>query len=60
MGSFRAKYLFLELRKYIGIIFYESEERYKIWRGIDWSFQTDIGNFNNFDLSTCKSLKLSF
>ena len=39
MGSFWAKYILLELKKYRGIIFHETEERYKIWSGIDLSFQ---------------------
>ena len=39
MGSFWAKYIFFELKKYRGIIFNETEERYKIWRGMDSSFQ---------------------
>ena len=60
MGSFWAKYIMLNLKRYIGIIFHETEEGYKIWRGIDLSFQIDIGNFTNFDLSIGKSLKLSF
>ena len=39
MGSFWAKYILFELKKYRGVIFYETEEGYKIWRGIDLSFQ---------------------
>ena len=39
MGSFWAKYILFELKKYRGIIFHETEERYKIWREIDLSFQ---------------------
>ena len=34
-----AKYILLELKKYRGVIFHETEERYKIWRGIDLLFQ---------------------
>ena len=60
MGSFLAKYIMFELKKYIGIIFHDTEEEYKSWRGINLSFQIDIGDFKNFDLSTCKSPKLSF
>ena len=30
MGSFRAKYILFELKKYGGVIFYEIEEEYKI------------------------------
>ena len=39
MSSFWAKYILLELKKYRGIIFHKTEEGYKIWRGIDFSFQ---------------------
>ena len=35
MGSFWAKYVLLELKKYRGGIFHKTEERYKIWRGLD-------------------------
>ena len=39
MGSFRAKYILFELKKYRGIMFHETEEGYKIWRVIDFLFQ---------------------
>ena len=39
MGSFWAKCILFELKKYRGVIFHETEEGYKIWRGIDSSFQ---------------------
>ena len=39
MGSFWAKYILFELKKYRGIIFHEAEEGCKIWRGIDLLFQ---------------------
>ena len=39
MGSFWAKYKLFELKKYRGVIFHETEEGYKIWRGINLSFQ---------------------
>ena len=35
MGSFSAKYILLELKKYRRIIFHETEEGYRTWRGID-------------------------
>ena len=35
MGSLWAKYILFELKKNRWIIFHETEERYKIWRGID-------------------------
>ena len=33
------RYILLELKKYRGIIFHETEEGYKICRGVDFSFQ---------------------
>ena len=39
MGSFWAKYILFELKKYRGVIFHETEEGCKIWRGIDSSFK---------------------
>ena len=39
MGSFWAKYILLELKKYRAVIFHETEEGYKICRGINLSFQ---------------------
>ena len=39
LGSFWAKYIFFELKKYRGIIFHETEEGYKICRGINLLFQ---------------------
>ena len=46
IGSFWAKYILLELKKYIGVIFRETEERYKIWRGIDLLFYNWHKEFN--------------
>ena len=48
MGSFWAKYILFELKKYRGVIFHESEEGYKIWRGIDLSFQNWHKEFDKF------------
>ena len=48
MGSFWAKYILFELKKYRGVIFHETEERYKIWRGIDLSFQNWHREFDKF------------
>ena len=39
IGSFWAKYILFELKKYRGVIFHETQEGYEIWRGIDLSFQ---------------------
>ena len=60
MGSFSAKYILFELKKYRGVIFHETEEGYKIWRGIDFSFQNWHKELDKFDPSTRKSQKLSF
>ena len=48
MSSFWAKYIFFKLKKYRGVIFYETEERYKIWRGINLSFQDWHMEFDKF------------
>ena len=48
MGSFSARYILLELKKYRGIIFHEAEEGYKIWRGIDSSFKNWHKEFGKF------------
>ena len=48
MGSFWAKYTLFELKTYIGVIFHETEEGYKIWRGIDLSFQNWHKEFDKF------------
>ena len=48
MGSFWAKYRLFELKKYRGVIFHETEKGYKIWRGIDLSFQNWHEEFDKF------------
>ena len=50
MGFSRAKYILLELelKKYRGGIFHEPEEGYKVWRGIDLSFQNWHKEFDTF------------
>ena len=46
MGSFRAKYILFELKKYRRVIFHETGEGYKIW--IDLLFQNWHKEFNKF------------
>ena len=48
MFSFWAKYILFELKEYRGVIFRGIEEGYKIWRGIDLSFQNRRKEFNKF------------
>ena len=48
MGSFGAKYILFELKMYSGVIFHETEERCKIWRGIDLPFQNCHKEFDKF------------
>ena len=48
MHSFWAKYMFLESKKYRGVIFYDTKEGYKIWRGINFSFQNLHEEFDKF------------
>ena len=48
MGLFWAKYWLRELRKNRRIIFHETEDRHKIWRGIDLSFHNWHKKFDKF------------
>ena len=50
MDSFWAKYIYIlfELKRYRGIIFNETEEGFKIWRGIDVFFQNWHKKFDKF------------
>ena len=48
MGYFWAKYILIEQKKSIAIIFHETEEEYKIWRGIDLSFKNCHLKFYKF------------
>ena len=48
MCSFWAKYILFELKKYRGVIFHETEEGYKIWRGINLLFQNWRKEFDKF------------
>ena len=47
-GSFWAKYILFELKKYRGIIFHETEEGYTICWGIDLPFQNWHKKFDKF------------
>ena len=55
LGSLWVKYIFLELKKYRGVIFHKTEEGYKVWRGFDLLFQVWHKDLTNFDLSSQKS-----
>ena len=48
MSSFQAKHKFFELKKYIGVIFHETEDGCKSWRGIELSFQNWHKEFDKF------------
>ena len=48
MGFFCAKHILLELNKYRGVISHNTEEGYKIWRGIDLSLQNWHKEFDKF------------
>ena len=43
-----AKYLIFDLKKYRRVVFHETEEGYKIWRGIDLSFENWHKEFDTF------------
>ena len=48
IGSFLAKYIFFKVKKYRGVIFHETEEGYKILRGINLSFKNWRKEFVKF------------
>ena len=48
MGAYWAKYILFELKQNTAIILHETEEGYKIWRGIDVSFQNWHKKFDKF------------
>ena len=50
IGPFRAKYITLDLKKYRGVIFYDTEESCKIWRKTD--LENDMRNLPNFHQKT--------
>ena len=56
MGSFWAKYISFQLKKYREIIFHETEG-YKTWRGINLLFQNWHKKFDKFWSEHFKSLK---
>ena len=58
MGFFRAKYILFKLKKYKGIIFHETKEGYKIWRGIQLSFQDWHKEFDKFWLEPSEVSKI--
>ena len=60
MGSFWAKYILFELKKYRGIIFHETEDGYKVSRGIKLSFQNWHKELTKFEPSARKSQKFWF
>ena len=41
-------YIVWAKKKYRGVIFYETEGGYKIWRGIDFSFKNCHNEFDKF------------
>ena len=58
MGSLWAKYILFELQRYRGVIFHETEEGYKIWRGIYFYFQNWHKEFDKIWPKHSKILKI--
>ena len=48
MGSYWAKYILFDLKKYRRVTFYKTEKGYKIFGGIDFSFQNWHKEFEKF------------
>ena len=60
IGSFWAKYILFQLKKYRGVIFHNTEEWCKIWRKTDLRFGKWLGEFGNFSPDHLKVSKLGF
>ena len=60
MGSFWSKYILFKLKKYRGVIFYDFEEWYKIWRKTDLAFRKWPEEFGKFSPEHSKIAKLEF
>ena len=58
VGTFRAKYITLDLKKYREVIFHETEESCKIWRKTDLWFGKWHKKFGKFSSEHLKVLKL--
>ena len=48
MGSFWAKYILFELKKYRGVIFHDTEELCKFWRKTELCFEKRLEKFSKF------------
>ena len=60
MGSFWAKYILFELKKYRGVIFHDTEEWCKIWRKTDLWFGKWHEEYGKFSPEQLKVSKLGF
>ena len=58
IGSFSAKYIIIDLKKYRGVIFHDTEELCKIWRKTDFWFGTWHEKFDKFSPEHLKVSKL--
>ena len=58
MHSFWAKYILFDLKKYVGVIFHETEGGCKIWRGIDLWFEKRLEKVGKFSPDHLKVSKL--
>ena len=60
IGSYCGKYLTFDLKKYRRVIFYETEESYKIWSKNDLWFGKWHEEFDKFSPEHSKASKLGF
>ena len=56
MGSFWSKYITLELKRYRGVMFVDTEDWCKIWRKIDLCFQKWHEEFGKFSQAEKKAI----
>ena len=60
VGSFWAKYIIFEIKKYKGVTFHDTEKWCKIWKKLFFGLENGRRNLANFNYSTGKSQNWDF
>ena len=60
IGSYCAKYLKFDIKRYRGVIFHDNKEWCKIWRKTDLCLENEMRNMANFHQSTWRSQNWEF
>ena len=60
IGSFSAKYITLDLKKYWGVIFHDKEEWYKFEERLTFGLENNMSNMSDFHQNTWMSQDWDF